>query len=62
MRGVTRAANKEQNKMRVTNWRFFILLQQGPKGEIGISGEQGIPGPPVCCAFNSLVFLAKLPF
>lgn len=48
--------------MRVTNRCFFILLQQGLKGEVGISGEQGIPGPPVCCAFNSLIFLAKLPY
>lgn len=47
--------------MRVTNQCFIILLQQGLKGEVGISGEQGIPGPPVCCAFNSLIFLTKLP-
>lgn len=45
--------------MRVANRCFFILLQQGLKGEVGISGEQGIPGPPVCCAFNSLIFLTK---
>lgn len=27
---------------------LFFVLHQGPKGEVGISGEQGIPGPSVC--------------
>ncbi len=35
-------------EMRITNWSaLFPFLHQGVKGEVGISGEQGIPGPPV---------------
>lgn len=28
---------------------FLFSSFQGLKGEVGISGEQGIPGPPVGC-------------
>lgn len=35
-------------------------LHQGPKGEVGLSGEQGIPGPPVCCELIHFIHLEKL--
>lgn len=38
-----------QQRIRIN---LFYFLQQGPRGEMGISGEQGIPGPPVCCVFD----------
>lgn len=41
---------------------FFIFPHQGLKGETGISGEQGIPGPPVCCEFTTLILLTNFTY
>lgn len=61
MIGSRELCHREQHRMRITNQPvLFPFLHQGPKGDVGISGEQGIPGPPVCREFNLFRHLAKL--
>lgn len=39
---------------------FSVSISQGTKGDVGISGEQGIPGPPVMHSFMFYCRIAML--
>lgn len=51
---------QETGEKLISFFPFPLSPRQGFKGDVGISGEQGIPGPPVRCGFICSIYSARL--